>query len=879
MIYKKRILFSVTAALILCIQQAALPAEAANSDDSTDPPEIVYNEDGSQIPYYDSEVQPDPDYEFGPDGKPIPDENGLYPDWYYYDLYSQDDGEESYPESNPNIEWSYKRGVLTISGTGPMDDYYYETVPWFEFNIAIEEIDILDGVTSIGYNAFNGLDRLEEVHIADSVTEIGDYAFCGSCKLETIELPPNLTKIGEFSFSGSGLKEIEIPEGVRSLESNAFSSCDQLEKVILHEGLEEIQDECFLYCFHLADIEIPMSVQTIGNSIMKYCSTYFAKYPDSCIVVGDGFMIGCTNDSEEITVPDGVKHICSGVFELTNISSDIYDTNWLTQHPTLRLVTMPDSLIDLGREALADIPSLETVILPKKMKSIGFRAFGACGNLQSVQMPEELETIEDGAFVDCSSLSNLIVPPTVTKIGANAFFRTPFYASFNDFAILGDGILYAYRGRDKRVEIPEGVKTINTNAFERCKVVTIKCPDSLRCIKERAFSYSDLTEIRLNDGIVTLEPYAFDASLDVKSLNIPESLVDFKVTSVNSELEYIVGNGPVSEKFAYIYHCAHYSEAPEDGAYFKAEPFDPEKDCWSFGNFSENFGNNYYFTEHDQKIIKEISSRDSLLNKEEWTGACFGMTDTILLVKAGLIKPEQIQKGAKSLSEIKPTKEVQSFINYYHNVQYVRAFTVVSSVVSDSKRFYQMIKTAEQLENGGLPFMISFQTPDFGHAVIGYELEKGNWIYYDRAFDRRIKVWDPNYPTEDHVTSYLYYNNVTFDYCIPHYDLRWIDGNSAKSNGRILYYCNDLERLNPFPYEFIEDAEPVHQNGDCNLDGQVDVSDAVLLARFCAEDTEAAITKEGRDLADVDDDGKITPDDTIRLLRIIAKLDIPKVTA
>ena len=878
MIYKKRILFSVTTALILCLQQAALPAAAADSDDSTDPPEMIYYEDGRVVPY-DSDVQPpDSDYEFGPDGKPIPDEDGLYPDWYYYDLYSQDD-DVTYPSSNPDLEWKYKRGVLTISGTGPMDEYSYETAPWYEFNNAIEEIDVLDGITTISYNAFNGLPRLEEVHIADSVTKIDDYAFCGSMTLEEIELPPNLTEIGEYAFSGCGLKEIEIPESVRSLGASAFSSCDQLEKVILHEGLEEIQDECFLYCFQLADIEIPMSVQTIGRSIMRNCSTYFAKYPNSCIVVGDGFMIGCTDDSEEITVPDGVKHICTGAFNLTNLSDDIYYTGWIDQHPTLRIVTMPDSLIDIGREALADLPNLETVILPEKMKSIGFRAFGACENLQHVQMPVELETIEDGAFIDCTSLSDLKVPPTVTKIGANAFFRTPFYASFDDFAILGDGILYAYRGRAKRVEIPDGVKTINTNAFERTKVVTIKCPDSLRCIKERAFPYSDLMEIELNDGLVTLEPYAFDASLEIKSLNIPESLVDFKVTSVTSELDYIVGNGPVSEKFAYIYHCAHYSEPPEDGTYFKTDPLDPEKECWSFGNFSEIFGNDYYFTDHDAKVVKEVSSRDSLLNKEEWTGACFGMTDTILLVKAGLIKPEQIQKGAKSLSDIKPTKEVQSFINYYHNVQYVRAFTAVSSVVSDSKRFYQMIKTAEQTEKGGLPFMISFQTPDFGHAVIGYGLEEGKWIYYDRPFDRRIKVWDPNYPTEDHVTSYLYYNDVTFDYCIPHYDLRWIDGNSAKSNGRILYYCNDLERLNPYPYEFVEDAETVYQNGDCNLDGQVDVSDAVLLARFCAEDTEAVITKEGRDLADVDDDGKITPDDTIRLLRIIAKFDIPKITA
>lgn len=60
--------------------------------------------------------------------------------------------------------------------------------------------------------------------------------------------------------------------------------------------------------------------------------------------------------------------------------------------------------------------------------------------------------------------------------------------------------------------------------------------------------------------------------------------------------------------------------------------------------------------------------------------------------------------------------------------------------------------------------------------------------------------------------------------------------------------------------------------GDVNCDGSVDVSDAVRLARFLAEDKTAAITADGRQNADADGSSEINADDVMYILRIIAKL-------
>ena len=60
--------------------------------------------------------------------------------------------------------------------------------------------------------------------------------------------------------------------------------------------------------------------------------------------------------------------------------------------------------------------------------------------------------------------------------------------------------------------------------------------------------------------------------------------------------------------------------------------------------------------------------------------------------------------------------------------------------------------------------------------------------------------------------------------------------------------------------------------GDVNCSGRVDVSDAVLLARYLAEDKTVRITEQGKANADADLSGEINQTDVIRILMYIAML-------
>ena len=84
-----------------------------------------------------------------------------------------------------------------------------------------------------------------------------------------------------------------------------------------------------------------------------------------------------------------------------------------------------------------------------------------------------------------------------------------------------------------------------------------------------------------------------------------------------------------------------------------------------------------------------------------------------------------------------------------------------------------------------------------------------------------------------------------------------------------------IKDLNAAIKAALPEQEPVNSEkrpGDVNCDNTVDISDAVLLARYVAEEQTAVITADGRRNADADGNAKIESDDVIYILRMIAKL-------
>ena len=102
-----------------------------------------------------------------------------------------------------NLTWNLKNGVLTISGTGKMDDYdgRNSLPPWYGNKKAVTSAVLEEGITDIGDWAFCYCNSLTSIILPEGVTSIGDDAFYDCTSLTSITLPDSLTSIGNYAFN------------------------------------------------------------------------------------------------------------------------------------------------------------------------------------------------------------------------------------------------------------------------------------------------------------------------------------------------------------------------------------------------------------------------------------------------------------------------------------------------------------------------------------------------------------------------------------------------------------------------------------------------------------------------------------------------------
>ncbi len=140
----------------------------------------------------------------------------------------------------------------------------YAIASAFYYKKTLEKVVIPDSITSLPANVFNSCLSLKEVVLPDSLTAIPDGAFESCRALTTITLGEGITEIGKEAFANSGVEELRLGDGLKSIGYRAFDGCDDLIYIELGAGLESIGMEAFSFCNSLQSIIIPASVRFIG---------------------------------------------------------------------------------------------------------------------------------------------------------------------------------------------------------------------------------------------------------------------------------------------------------------------------------------------------------------------------------------------------------------------------------------------------------------------------------------------------------------------------------------------------------------------------------------------------------------------------------------
>ena len=186
-----------------------------------------------------------------------------------------------------------------------------------------------DSVTNIGNNAFDTCKGLKSLTIGKRVTNIGKRAFFQCSGLKTVTIPDSVKTIGEEAFSScSGMTSVTIGNSVTSIGNDAFYNCSGLTSVHISDvaawckisfadySSNPLHNAHRLYLDdkEIKDLVIPNGVKTICESLFSDCTSLTSvTISKSVTSIGRLAFWGCDN-LESVTIGNGVKTIGEAAF-------------------------------------------------------------------------------------------------------------------------------------------------------------------------------------------------------------------------------------------------------------------------------------------------------------------------------------------------------------------------------------------------------------------------------------------------------------------------------------------------------------------------------------------------------------------------------------
>ena len=559
--------------------------------------------------------------------------------------------------------YDYTVGNSTYTYTILTDD----TVKITKYKGTDESIVIpseIDGkkVTVIGSSAFYGFKSLKNIEIPDGITSIENYAFCQCWSITSLSVPESVTSIGTGAFRFCGdLKEIKLPSNLTvlsdslfgadaNLEYITFGDAEKTDTVIIPETVQKIGNYVFMNCEKIKNIKLPSNLKSIGKTCFQGCISLTGLFiPQSVESIGGGIFGDC-DALQSVEIEDENNNFIFKDGILYDVKNGI-------------LVSAVNSLIP------------EKVIVDECTKTIDYSAFADCNNLYEIEIPQGVVNIGEKAFARLDNLKNIDIPDSVTNITTLAFYRC-------------NGLV--------SVQVPGSVTAIKNGTFRECNnLKKVILNEGVAKIEDSAFVFcSSLEQIKLPQSLMSIGSGAFDNCTSLISVELPDNAIissntfkecknlsDIVISDTNNN--YIVKNGILYNKNMTRILC--YPAGIKDTEFFVPDTVK------TIGDFA------FYGT----KALESINIPDSVTNiGTDAFGECSGLKEVVIpdsvtsMGEAVFYKCTSLEKVKLSVNITSPNPAV---FQYCSNLKEV--------VLSENMRFLGdfMFSYCTQLTNIVLP--------------------------------------------------------------------------------------------------------------------------------------------------------------------------------
>ena len=321
-------------------------------------------------------------------------------------------------------------------------------------------------VTALGEEAFLQSTLTSMQLPKQTLRVIGSYAFSENQGLTEIDVPEGVTTIGTSAFSAYDLIHLHIPASVTEMGRGAVGECPALESVTVAEGntqfgvfdgvlMDKAQTRLICYPAKMAGktYTVPTTVTSIdGRAFQDLAFLTSVTIPASVTELTYRMFYGASSLAE-INIDPANPAYCSADGVVYNAEKDtllIYPAGKADKFYTLDFPVKT-----IGQSAFAYAAHLQTMAIPEGVTTISQAAFYNCTSLQKVSFPESVTKIELSAFGLCEKLESVVLPPNITEVTTALFFKCLSLRS---------------------VTIPAGVTNIDLTPFLACdKLTEITC--------------------------------------------------------------------------------------------------------------------------------------------------------------------------------------------------------------------------------------------------------------------------------------------------------------------------------------------------------------------------------------------------------------------